>query len=62
MSEHTKDWSGQLARFSKAVIDKALIPAAEKLIPQGALWPDESARVDGVFRPLWRGGRTTDEL
>ncbi|MCZ2343626.1 MAG: hypothetical protein LC104_17810 [Bacteroidales bacterium] len=36
MSEQTEGWSGQLARYGKAVIDKALLPAAEKLIPQGA--------------------------
>ena len=36
MSEQTEGWSGQLARFGKAVVNEALLPAAEKLIPQGA--------------------------
>lgn len=36
MSEQTEGWSGQFARFGKAVVNEALLPAAEKLIPQGA--------------------------
>lgn len=36
MSEQTESWGGQLARFGKAVVNEALLPAAEKLIPQGA--------------------------
>ena len=36
MSEQTEGWGGQLARFGKAVVNEALLPAAEKLIPQGA--------------------------
>lgn len=36
MTEHTEGWGQQLARFGKAVVNEALLPAAEKLIPQGA--------------------------
>ncbi len=36
MSEQTEGWGGRLARFGKAVVKEALLPAAEKLIPQGA--------------------------
>jgi len=36
MSEQTEGWSGQFARFGKAVVNEGLLPAAEKLIPQGA--------------------------
>lgn len=36
MSEQNEGWGGQLGRFGKAVVNEALLPAAEKLIPQGA--------------------------
>lgn len=36
MSEEMKSWREQLAAFAKGVVTEALMPAAEKLLPQGA--------------------------
>ncbi len=36
MSEESKSWQQQLAAFAKGVVTEAVMPAAEKLIPQGA--------------------------
>lgn len=36
MSEDKKTWQQQLAAFAKGVVTEAVMPAAEKLIPQGA--------------------------
>ena len=36
MSEESKSWQQQLAAFAKGVVTEAVMPALEKLIPQGA--------------------------
>lgn len=51
MSEQTDDWGRQLARYTKAVIDKALLPAAEKLIPQGASELSQALFTGSAYMP-----------
>lgn len=36
MAEQSTGWRDQLARYAKAIVNEAVLPAAEKLIPQGA--------------------------
>jgi len=51
MSEQTDDWGRQLALYTKAVIDKALLPAAEKLIPQGASELSQALFTGSAYMP-----------
>jgi hypothetical protein len=36
MAEERRTWSERLASYAKSVCDEAIMPAAQKLVPQGA--------------------------
>lgn len=51
MNEQTDGWRDHLARFGKAVINEAVLPAAEKLIPQGASEVAQALYTGNAFVP-----------
>ncbi|MEO2092206.1 MAG: hypothetical protein ABGY75_22345 [Gemmataceae bacterium] len=51
MSEESKSWQQQLAAFAKGVVTEAVMPAAEKLIPQGAAELSQALYTGSAYMP-----------
>lgn len=51
MTEQPEGWRDQLARYAKAAVTEALLPAAEKLIPQGASEIAQALYAGNAFVP-----------
>jgi hypothetical protein len=51
VTEQPEGWRDQLARYAKAAVTEALLPAAEKLIPQGASEIAQALYAGNAFVP-----------
>jgi hypothetical protein len=51
VTEQPEGWRDQLARYARAVVTEAVLPAAEKLIPQGASEMAQALYAGNAFVP-----------